>query len=39
MTIELFNDGSHKCFSYENIVGSHGVQSNQFLVIDLNTRR
>lgn len=34
MTIELYNDGNHKCFSYENIVGSHGVQSNQFLVVD-----
>ena len=34
MTIELFNDGDHKCFSYEDITGSHGVQSNQFLVVD-----
>lgn len=34
MTIELYNDGTHKCFSYEDIVGSHGVQSNQFLVVD-----
>jgi len=34
MTIELYNDGVHKCFSYEDIVGSHGVQSNQFLVVD-----
>jgi len=34
MTIELYNDGIHKCFSYDDIVGSHGVQSNQFLVID-----
>ena len=34
MTIELYNDGNHKCFSYEDIVGSHGVQSNQFLVVD-----
>jgi len=34
MTIELYNDGDHKCFSYEDIVGSHGVQSNQFLVVD-----
>ena len=34
MTIELYNDGNHKCFSYENISGNHGVQSNQFLVVD-----
>ena len=34
MTIELYNDGTHKCFSYEDIVGSQGVQSNQFLVVD-----
>lgn len=34
MTIELYNDGTHKCFSYEDIVGRQGVQSNQFLVID-----
>lgn len=34
MTIELYNDGNHKCFSYENIVGGRGVQSNQFLVVD-----
>lgn len=34
MTIELYNDGNHKCFSYENIEGSRGVQSNQFLVVD-----
>jgi len=34
MTIELYNDGKHKCFSYENISGNHGVQSNQFLVVD-----
>ncbi len=34
MTIELYNDGVHKCLSYEDIVGSRGVQSNQFLVID-----
>lgn len=33
MTIELYNDGSHKCFSYEDIVGGHGVQSNQFLIV------
>ncbi|MBT8429193.1 MAG: MBL fold metallo-hydrolase [Gammaproteobacteria bacterium] len=34
MTIELYKDGNHKCFSYEDIAGSHGVQSNQFLVVD-----
>jgi flavorubredoxin len=34
MTIELYNDGDHKCFSYQDIVGSRGVQSNQFLVVD-----
>ena len=34
MAIELYNDGNHKCFSYEDLVGSRGVQSNQFLVVD-----
>lgn len=34
MTIKLYDDGEHKCFSYEDIVGSRGVQSNQFLVVD-----
>jgi len=34
MTIELYNDGDHKCLSYEDTVGSQGVQSNQFLVVD-----
>lgn len=34
MTIELYNEGGHKCLSYEDIVGSRGVQSNQFLVVD-----
>ncbi len=34
MAIELFNDGVHKCFSYEDLVGRQGVQSNQFLVVD-----
>ena len=34
MAIELYNDGGHKCISYEDIVGSQGVQSNQFLVVD-----
>ena len=33
MTIELYNDGNHKCFSYEDIVAGHGVQSNQFLIV------
>jgi flavorubredoxin len=34
MAIELYNDGDHKCFAYEDIVVSRGVQSNQFLVVD-----
>ena len=34
--MELFNDGNHKCFSYGDISGDHGVQSNQFLIIDNN---
>jgi flavorubredoxin len=34
MAIELYNDGLHKCFSYEDLVGHRGVQSNQFLVVD-----
>lgn len=34
MTIKLYDDGVHRCFSYGDIVGSRVVQSNQFLVVD-----
>lgn len=34
MSIELYNDGNHHCICYEDISGGHGVQSNQFLVVD-----
>ena len=35
MTVELYNDGNHQCFSYEDDVPARrAVQSNQFLVID-----
>jgi flavorubredoxin len=34
MTIELYNDGTHICVSYEDDVSTAGgIQSNQFLVI------
>ena len=34
MSIELFNDGSHRCIAFSDLVPGHGVQSNQFLIID-----
>lgn len=34
MSIELFNNGSHKCIAFSDLVPGHGVQSNQFLIID-----
>lgn len=37
MATELYNDGSHICLMYSDLVSDHGdvaVQSNQFLVID-----
>ena len=34
MSIELFNNGAHKCIAFSYLVPGHGVQSNQFLIID-----
>jgi flavorubredoxin len=36
MAIELYNDGTHKCIGFYNLVSGEGVQSNQFLVINGN---
>jgi len=33
MAIELYNDGSHQCLAFENLVSGDGIQANQFLVI------
>lgn len=32
--IELFNDGTHKCLLFDDIVTGEGVQSNQFLILN-----
>lgn len=35
MTVELYNDGRHKCLAFPDLVaGGEGVQSNQFLIVD-----
>lgn len=34
MTIELFNDGSHVCVAFEDLVHGEAVQANQFLIAD-----
>ena len=34
MAIELYNDGTHKCIGFYNLVTGEGVQSNQFLVVN-----
>ncbi|NCT68863.1 MAG: FprA family A-type flavoprotein [Rhodanobacteraceae bacterium] len=37
MAIELFNNGTHRCLAFNDLVrGDDGVQANQFLVIDGN---
>ena len=34
MTVELYNDGTHMCFSYDDDVSvSDGIQANQFLIV------
>jgi flavorubredoxin len=33
MSIELYNDGLHKCISFYELVSGEGIQANQFLVI------
>lgn len=32
MPLELYNDGTHKCFAYHDLVSGSGIQSNQFLI-------
>lgn len=34
MAIELYNDGTHACIAFEDLVAGQGVQSNQFLIVD-----
>lgn len=35
MAIELYNDGHHACYTFDSLVsGEHGIQSNQFLILD-----
>ncbi len=37
MAIELFNNGTHKCLMFDDLVddsANHAVQSNQFLIVD-----
>jgi flavorubredoxin len=34
MAIELYNDGVHACYAFEDLVKGEGVQSNQFLIVD-----
>lgn len=34
MAIELYNDGTHKCVAFYDLVSGEGVQSNQFLIIN-----
>ena len=32
--IVLFDDGSHRCLMFDDLVSGDGVQSNQFLIVD-----
>ena len=34
MAIELYNNGSHRCIAFYDLVQGSGIQSNQFLIID-----
>jgi len=36
MAVELYNDGSHKCIGFYDLVHETSVQCNQFLIIDGN---
>jgi flavorubredoxin len=36
MAIELYNDGSHKCIAFYDLVSGDGIQANQFLIVDGN---
>ncbi len=33
MAIELYNDGTHQCLAFSDLVQGDGVQANQFLII------
>lgn len=33
MPTELYNDGTHKCLAFTDLVAGEGIQSNQFLII------
>ena len=32
--IVLFDNGTHRCMMFDDLVSGEGVQSNQFLIID-----
>jgi len=34
MAVELYNDGTHKCIAFYDLVSGDGVQANQFLVVN-----
>jgi flavorubredoxin len=34
MATELYNDGNHICLAFDSLVSGHGIQSNQFLIMD-----
>ncbi len=34
MSTELYNDGSHTCVAFSDLVSGEGVQANQFLIAD-----
>ncbi len=35
MATELYNDGRHACYAFSSLVtGEHGIQANQFLILD-----
>ncbi|MDD2817086.1 MAG: MBL fold metallo-hydrolase [Thiotrichaceae bacterium] len=36
MAVELYNDGTHKCIAFYDLVSGEGIQANQFLVVDGN---
>lgn len=36
MAVELYNDGTHKCIGFYDLVVGEGVQANQFLIVDGN---
>ncbi|ALG68314.1 MBL fold metallo-hydrolase [Beggiatoa leptomitoformis] len=34
MPVELYNDGTHKCIAFYDLVSGEGVQANQFLIVN-----